>query len=259
MLYNSIVMSATRKSFSHLNSSRNNESGNILVYVLIVVALLAALNFTLARNTDTAESNILSGEKVGIAAGQILQVSGQIKQVIDMMLYSGSIISDTDPLNPPDLSHLALDFTTPDDEPNYSTPPHVHKVFHPNGGGGVMPRIPAEAIAQTSTDPVAQWYIGRFNNVEWTDSSAEDVILVAHQIAQPVCAAIDEEITGSSTIPVLAGGKTLQDLLIYDGLHTGTNEGFDAVDCPDCDGWPTLCISNAAGTMFSFYSIVAQQ
>lgn len=222
------------------------ESGNALIYILIVVALLAALNFTLARNTDTSEASGLSQDEIDIAAGQILQVSGQIKQAIDMMNYSGS---RTD----------LLDFTTPDDEPNYSTPPHKHKVFHPDGGGAIMPRIPEKAVAQVSTDPVAQWYVGRFNNVEWTDTSADDVILVAHQISKAACESIDESLTGSTTIPALASGKTLQDLLIYDGLHTGTNEDFDVVDCPDCEGWSTLCISDPGATMFSFYSIVVQQ
>lgn len=225
----------------HLSS----QSGNALIYVLIVVALFAALNFVLSRQTDTTETGILSQEKTEILAGQILSTSSQIKQAVDMMLYSGSGIDE-------------LTFTTPDDEPAFSTGSSIHKLFHPDGGAAILPAIPAEAVAQASADPVAKWYIGRFNNVEWTESGADDVILVAHQLGKTICESINEKLTGSTTIPALTAGKTLANLMIDDAFHTGTNEDFDAADCAGCNGWPQLCVSDSGVTMYSYYSIVAQ-
>ena len=241
MLYNNIVMNAQSKSFSN-----NPQNGNAMVYVLIVIALFAALNFILARQSDTTESGVVSEDKVEIYAGNLITASSQLKQAIDMMTYSGSQIPD-------------LDFTTPDDEPAFSTGSPADKVFHPEGGAVILPKIPDAAIHQVNSDPVPKWYIGRFNNVEWTESTNDDVILTAHQLTQAVCAKINQRITGSSTIPALVGAATLPSRLIDASLHSGTNSDFDVVDCPACEGWPTLCISNSAGTIFSFYSIVAQE
>ncbi len=241
MLYNSTVMSTEYKSFYS-----SGENGNAMIYVLIVVALMAALNFLLIRQNDTSEAGSLSEERLEIYAGNIITAASQLKQAVDMMTYSGTQISD-------------LDFTTPDDEPAYSSGAHVDKVFHPEGGGVILPKIPADIINQVNNDPTAKWYIGRFNNVEWTESANQDVILTAHQLTQAVCAKINERLTGSSTIPTLTGAITLRNMLIDDGLHSGTNADFTAANCAGCEGWPQLCISNNGATIFSFYSVIAQE
>ncbi|MCB9988146.1 MAG: hypothetical protein H6868_02295 [Rhodospirillales bacterium] len=234
-------MNAYCKSFS-----KKRQTGNALIYVLIVVALFGALSFLLARQTDTSETGVVGEEKINIYAGQLISSASQLKQAVDMMQYSGSAIDD-------------LDFVTPDDEPAYSTAPHIDKVFHPEGGAVILPKLPTEVVSQFSNDPIAKWYIGRFNNVEWTPSIAEDVILVAHQISPAVCAKINETLTGSATIPALGVAYSLRNVLIDDSLHSGANTDFDVAACAACEGVPSLCITNNAGTMYSFYSIVAQQ
>jgi hypothetical protein len=215
------------------------QRGNAAIYVLIVVALFAALSMIVARQHDNSESNGLSKEKLEIVANQVIAYPYQVKQAVEMMTMSGTDPSD-------------LLFILPG-EPGFSAGSPVAKVFHPEGGGLILARLPDEAIAQTSTDPVAGWYLGQFNNVAWTPTVKPDVMLVAHQISQDVCKSINKELTGSDAIPAMT--DTIPDVLIDDSRHGGTNVAeFDASICPDCENLPAICVSN--GGQYGFYSII---
>ncbi|MCB9990119.1 MAG: hypothetical protein H6867_01910 [Rhodospirillales bacterium] len=218
-----------------------------MIYVLVIVALFAALSFVLARQNNTGETGILDEEKVGIYASVIQQASMQLKQSIEQMTFTGSQIDD-------------LDFVTPDDA-NYNVGSNIHKVFHPQGGGMILPRIPDEAIDEITT-PSARWYIGRFNDVEWTPSTNDDVILTAYQISQQVCERLNETLTGSTNVPVLTVPAT--DVLIF---KSGGNTDFTSIQCQDadspandvdCDGQPALCVQDSNGA-WSFFSLMAVQ
>lgn len=228
------------------DDSRPREHGNAMIYVLIAIVLFAALTLIVARQSENGESSTLDTERVGIAATQIIQTSMQLKQGVDQMLYGG-----TDPAN--------LDFVTPDNEPAFSAgPSHVNKVFHPSGGGLILQALPAEALDQISADPPARWYIGRFNNIEWSATVAEDVIMVAHQISTPVCRAINQTLLGNPN--PLSTTSNPRDVLVDDQLHSGANANFMIADCPSCEGVIAGCIegpSEVPGeTIRSFYSLI---
>lgn len=241
-------MNEYRKSFSIKPPfsvlPRSSEAGNAMIYVLVIIALFAALSFILARQSDTSETGDLSREKTEIYATGIIQTAAQLKTSIDQMGFTGSDIDE-------------LDFTLPSDAA-FDTPPNIHKVFHPEGGGVILPRIQDEAQNEVNTDPAAGWYVGRFNDVEWTQSTQDDVIATAHQISQPVCEEINRKLTGSTTIPAL--GRDVNELLIDAALHSnGPNQDLTAAECAGCEDLAQICVVNSAGTIYSFYSIVAQQ
>lgn len=224
------------------------ESGNAVIYVLILVVLFAALGFTLSRQSDSSETSGLDAERNSIMATQLIEKANQVKQTVDQMIFSGSAFTPT-------TSDLV--FITPDDAA-FNTAPNIHKVWHPSGGGMTLPTLPPDAVHQVDADPVAGWYLGLFNNVEWTPTTATDVVLTAHQISEQVCQQINKKITGTTTIPVLAGAVTIKEVLIDTAKHSGgANGDLDTTSCPaGCDGMPSLCISNNAGTMWSFYSLI---
>lgn len=226
---------------------RNNEHGNALIYVLVAVALFAALSFTLGRQTDTDEISSLDDGKADLLATQLISYAAQARSVADQMRFTGTEVDD-------------FDFILPTD-PNFNVAPHIHKIYHPAGGGLNPGRIPPDAINQSITNPVAGWYLGRFNNVEWSATTGQDVILVAYQISQPICAKINEHITGSSAIPIMA--DSIRETMIDDDLYTGTNADLttdDAGDvCPECDRVSSLCVQNQTQTAYGFYTVLADQ
>lgn len=225
-----------------MNFPSSPQRGNAAIYVLIVVALFAALSMILSRQNDNSESAGLSDEKLEIVASQVISYPYQVKQAIEMMVLSGVDASD-------------LEFMLPG-EAGYNAGSNIAKVFHPEGGGLILARLPEEAVSQTSTDPEAGWYLGRFNNVEWTPTSAADVMLVADQISEAVCQSINRKLTGSDDIPAMT--DTIPNVLIDDSRHGGSNVAeFDATICPDCENLPSICVSN--GGQYGFYSLIVSR
>jgi hypothetical protein len=221
------------------------QAGNATIYVLIVVALFAALAFTITRQNDSSEGSALSAEKADIIAGQIMAYPYQVKQSIDMMTMTGADSS-------------ALDFTQPG-QPNFDTAPNGNKVYHPGGGGLSLARLPDEGVLQTSTTPPAGWYLGMFNNFEWSQSAAPDVMLVAYQIKKEVCERINLRLTGTTDIPLL--GTTIPSLLIDRenppgvAVHPSANVAeFDLSQCTDCEEKPSACVTD--GTRYGFYTMI---
>ena len=227
------------------------ESGNALIYVLVAIALFAALTLTLGRQTDTSEVGALSGEKAELYASQLISYGAQAKSVIDQMLWSGSTIAD-------------LDFTLPN-EAGFNTAPHIHKVYHPEGGGLNPGIIPTEIQISTALEPPSGWYMGRFNNVEWTASTGTDVILIANKISTAVCQSINVKINGSTSIPLMsAASGGLRENFIDDtywapGGNTDLTTSSGTPDCSDCDKQTALCIQNNAQTTNGYYVILADR
>lgn len=221
-----------------------SQNGNALIYVLIAIVLFAALSFSLSRQSryggGTGE---IDAAKAEFHAAQMIAYASQVKSAIDQMIVTGSTIDD-------------LDFILPSDA-NFDTGSPVHKVYHPAGGGITHANLPDNAVNQISTTPEAGWYMGAFNNVEWTKTTGTEIILTAYQIAMPVCEKINQKITGQTTIPVLAGDVRI--FLLDDTIFGGSNDDLEAADCAACEGYPSLCVSNAAATQFSFYSITAER
>ena len=238
------------------NQEYPQQRGSALIYVLIAIVLFAALSFSLGRQTDSNEASALSDEKVELYATQIISTASQIKSTIDQMLFSGADASE-------------LDFQYP---PN-DTGTLIYKVYHPHGGGLNRPNLPSEVIASTSTNPVPGWYLGRFNNVDWTPLAAgntagvggaeapyEEIILTAYGINAAVCANINEKITGSPSIPVMT--NSIKNVMIDEAFHTGTNVELTTGTgniCVQCENMSSLCVENAAQDTYAFYTIIADQ
>lgn len=226
---------------------RSGESGNALIYVLVAIALFAALSFTLGRQSDTSEVGSLSDEKNELYATQIISYAAQAKQVIDQMDFIGTLIGD-------------LDFVLPSDAA-FNTAPHVDKVFHPEGGGLIPGNLPKGSETSAIIDPVAGWYLGRFNNVEWTTTTGTDVILTAYQISQAVCEKINEKLTGSTAISTMT--DSIKEVMIDDafyGAGTNTDLTTDGGDiCPACNNMAMLCVENQSQNAFAFYAVLADR
>ncbi len=216
-----------------------NQGGNAVVIILIAVALFAALTFTLSRSVQDGESNELTRAQTEIYASQLMSYAAEVESAISQMLYSGAEIDD-------------LDFVLPDDT-DFETGSDIYKVFHPDGGGVNLKRLPEGVIAQVSATTPADWYLDRFNNVEWTPTTKMDVILTAHQIAKSTCEEINKVITGSRTIPAL--NDSLSNILVAGNAESD----LDETACSDCEGYASLCVSNVSVNAWSFYTIVAAQ
>jgi hypothetical protein len=242
------------------NNPQRSQYGNALIYVLVAIALFASLSFVLSRNTDTSETGVVEEEQNEMYAAQLISYSAQVKSAVGKMLFSGAFPEE-------------LTFFTPGDADfdSSATYRHIYKIYHPEGGGLSEKSLPEkiQGGAGSEPNPDPGWYLGRFNNIEWTKSSADDVILVAYKIKKPVCEAINEKITGSENIPVLSGEA--RGFFVHDSDttpshtqsnsegHTGANSSLLAGNCAECEGMPSLCVANSTEDVYAFYSVIAER
>lgn len=217
-----------------------------MIYVLIAIVLFAALSMTLGRQTDTGEASDIDDGKAELYATQIISYAAQAKSSVDQMLFSRTKIA-------------VIDFTLPT-QAGFNSEPTITKVYHPDGGGLNPGTLPAAAIHQTIGDPVAGWYMGRFNNVEWTKTTEDDIVLVAYQISRTVCEKINEKVTGSTTIPQLT--VPLRLVTIDDSLYAGGSNTDFLTDpagtpiCSVCHHKGSLCVEDSSGDAYGFYSVL---
>jgi hypothetical protein len=190
-----------------------NQRGNALIYVLVAIVLLAALSMTLGRQTDTSESSDLDDAKAEMYATQLMAYAAATKNSIDQMLFSN------------DKALAQLDFTLPT-QAGFNTAPTIYKVYHPDGGGLNAARLPADITTSAISDPVAGWYLGRFNNVEWTPTTAT---------------VIDNSIyTGATNVDL-------------------TTDPAGTPLCSACHKRASLCVEDASAGTYGFYTIIADR
>lgn len=211
-----------------------------MIYILIALALLGALTFTLTRQAEQGGDDIAQ-DQADLLATQVIAYAGAAKQVIDQMTMSGSNVN-------------ALSFVTPN-QTSFDTGSNIHKVYHPSGGGlsykTADPKFFDSLIA--FSNPEEGFYIGRYNNTVWTPTSALDVLFSVYGIKQSICEALNRRITGSPTIPT--HGSTRTALVPGEYHNLGTNS-FNPGQCPACEGMPSLCVSNGDASVFIYYSIL---
>jgi len=219
--------SAKNKAFHRPNHTR----GNAMIYVLLALALFGVLTATLSGQSNDADSQNIDDEQVIFYTNELIEYAAASKNVIDQMIMTGSAIND-------------LDFINPSSAP-FDIAPHVNKAYHPEGGGLNYLARPSQNVGASSA-----WHIQQNINVEWTPSTATDVLLTASDIAQEICESINAKLLGLDAIPLL--NSAAADYFI----DNGTNTNLTVTDCADCEGYASLCTEDSAG-IFSFYTILA--
>lgn len=228
-----------------MNSDKHRPAGingNAMIYILLALALLAGLTMVLNRSNDTGGDD-LAKDKAELLALQVTAYAGSAKNAVDQMLMSGTPVT-------------SLNFVLPSD-PAFDTGSNIHKVYHPAGGGLTYKRADATIFDTTSSySTLGGWYMTRTNNVEWTPTTAPDVLLVAWRIHKTLCENINKKITGSTAIPAIAAPVE-----IFLGTSNGatSNANFMIADCAACNGYPALCVSNASLNNFAYYNIISGQ
>ncbi len=219
------------------------ERGNIMVYILIAIALFGGLTLVLSRQNKQSESQSVSDEQLALQVKDVLTYAATVGNVVEQMETAGSEYND-------------LVFNLPDSG-SYATNA-IHNIYHPSGGGlNPMPADP-KVFTGAANNPLAGWYIGRFNNVEGTPSSAQDIIVAAHQISQRLCAALNKKLTGNAAIPTL-GANPAYYLIPSGTAHNLGNGELTKASCTACYDRTALCVSNTGGTAWTFYSIAGVQ
>lgn len=231
-----------------IRGKSNSEAGNAFLYILIAVVLFGALMFTLSRSEEQNDGNSdLTEGRTAVSANEIMAYAATVTNAITQMQNTGT-------------QNDQIDFMLPSDS-DFNTAPTLQKLFHPDGGGLNYKALPSNAVGAAGTlIPAAGYYVGRFNNIEWTPTTQNDILFVAYNISQNVCAEIDRKLRGTTTIPTFPSGNAKQ--YFIDGtIFSGSNQNLMTADCAACDEIPAQCVSfvNGATTHYLFYNIIESE
>ncbi|MFA5592868.1 MAG: hypothetical protein WC989_06115 [Micavibrio sp.] len=175
-----------------MNSSYFSEGGGVLVWILIAVALFAALSYTMVREGGTgAATRTMSDAQARLAAAEIIAYGDAVKQAIQKMRISGA--GDTEP-----------DFQTPvfiNSAGNSMNKPNPHctaascRVFDPSGGGVQAAAVSANAVIELEvaepTPQAGHWAAHQFK-VEGVGTEELELLFSAHEIRKEVCMKIND-------------------------------------------------------------------
>ncbi len=215
-----------------------------MIYIIIALALIAGLTAVLSKQTGVSSGVNLDSDKTELMTTKMVAYAGSGKNVVDQMMMSGTAIG-------------SLDYKIPADA-GYDTAPYYNRIFHPEGGGLGYNAADSNGFAMTAASPSSGWYMGRFNNIQWTPTSANDVVFVAYDVTQTLCERINKKITGSTTIPVIAIAD-LRPYFIDVARSSVANANFTTTECATCDGFPSLCVANATSSIYIYYNIISGQ
>lgn len=223
-------------------SCNNRQAGNVLIYVLIGIALFAALSITFSETSSVSsgQQSVAEGAQVILRAHKVIDTLNAARGTVETMVVSGSQTTDISALR--------------EGESGYTTAPHYHKLFHPLGGDFMLPTTADSDIFDLSvSSPSAGWKVSDETHVQWTPSSANDIVISAYGIKQEICAAVNERLSGSSTIPALGSATpTLAQLL----AEEATAADFAAAQCASCAEYIMFCVSDSAANIYAVYGII---
>ena len=195
--------------------NKSNQSGNVLFLILIAVALFAALSYVVTSSSRSGSKGI-SNEKADLIAGQILNDINSIRFGYQRLLAQCGF------------SRVDLDEDTSNSLRRNPLSPSVSgdfscALFHPNGGGQRTDRLTADVF---SNGVISSWRQTRWVWVPGVgpDTATDLTIVNFGPIQTDVCKALNKQLTGSETIPVLVGN--LDDFAYFEGVATTGGDPF---------------------------------
>ncbi len=213
----------------------HKQNGNALLYILIAVMLLAVLTYTIMGEQRGQQQNQLSESRIKLLATDLISHANSAEIAVKQMTQWGLDYSDLD--NP-------LPGTS-----NYGTNPS-QQIYHPSGGG-------LQVFNQDNLnlfDSVGErgWRWQYDTNVEWTSTTATDVIYSFVDLNGEICAEINKQLYNDSSIPAT--------IINFGYLFavSGTNADFLIADCPECEGKKAMCIASGADN-YTFYNIIGSR
>jgi hypothetical protein len=213
-------------------TTRLPERGSAMFYILLGVVLFAALAYAVS-SMSRGTGDFGASEQAKLQAQAVVDYAQKAKITVQDLKLSG-VATDQ-------LSFLK------NGDAGYTTAPHTTKVFHPSGGGLPEQNLRG-AVVNDVLSPVVGVYMTRMA-IEDVGSTDDDVVFSVRGVRADVCARINLDLTGSSTIPS-TGANNHEALFV-----TGASD-LTAATCAACAGKTALCVSQTGPTVYTFYSVV---
>lgn len=210
------------------------QKGSALAYVLIGVALLAMLAYTISGEGGGQQHKQMSNAQTKLLASDLIKHSTSATMVVKQMEAFG-INYDEIRFDLPGTANYALNTS--------------EQIYHPSGGGlGVFNAT--DKYFNDVADRGWQWQ--NLNNVEWSVSTANDLMFTFLDVDDVLCEEINKQLHGSTAVPITT--VSFKNTFRYNFLP---NDDLVIAKCADCEGIKSMCIKNSASN--AFYNIIGSR
>ncbi|MGH1455979.1 MAG: hypothetical protein ACRBDI_04295 [Alphaproteobacteria bacterium] len=225
-------------------SKTNNQSGNVLFFILIAVALFAALSYAVTTgNRGAGDSS--SGETSLIASSEITQYGTALENALTYLTVSKQC-------NPDEMSFERSPFDGSDTSYiNPSAPSNLScHVFSSSGGRAATMQPPSGANNDNDEYAYIETQVlGIGADQTLCGADCADIVLILKNVNQSACKKFNLKLKGDPSIPIQDDGDNYENEE-YTGIFNG-NTNIDG----GASGHRSLCIQSAGGTYY-FYHVL---
>lgn len=193
-------------------SLQNNQSGNILIYILGAIFLIGTLTI-MVKGSSTPGAGI-DEETLMIRASEVQDYGRELESAVSYVFQNGHSEAD-------------IRFAHPTAASAYGTITDIptRQIFHVDGGGATY-RTPPTSIQSTPTN----WIFNAANNIPQVGSDDNDLLAILPNVTEAFCILINEisDINNPSDAPP-ADPNNFDVTTIFDGSFTGANDIGTAV------------------------------
>lgn len=228
--------------------STNPQKGSALVYILIAVALFAALSYTVAQMMKSGSPISAAQERPQLFAAEILDFGRAVRQGVQSVKISNGC-ADT-----------AISFENPFLTGYDHTPPvsSTCKIFDASGGN-VQYVAPAADWLDSSfnADPAYKTYVLTGENaVDAVGSATADLILTLPFLKKSVCEAINEKL-GNTAEGDAVPDDGMDGATKFQGTYAATQTPGAGGGAAALSGKMAGCLLDTSGTTtYTYYQVL---
>jgi len=166
-----------------------NQSGNVLFYILIAVALMAALSYAVTQSGRGSASSLTKG-KASIYASEIIEYGNILSQSVSQVMLRG--YKNTE---------ISFENDVVSGYENANCMENGCKIFNINGGGLTFLKSPEYANDGTDWVFTVNRVINIGTQIGGGETSDLDLVMVLQNINKTVCEQINKKLHNTIIIP----------------------------------------------------------
>jgi len=224
--------------------NRNNESGNVLFYILIAVVLIAALSYAVTRSNQGG-GGAVSEEKAKLAASELIEFGNVVANAVAQLRLRGC--PDTQLSFENDQVAGYTNGNAPSDDTCH--------LFKLPGGALNWSDVPADAAASAT----AVWTFNGemdFENIgsNCTNNGCTEMVAIIPDVRTAVCEKVNDLLgmDTPATLPVDGSSSVVK----FTGSYGYSNQVGDEVNSAKLAGFKTGCFTSTAAGYNVFYRIL---
>ncbi|NCT40130.1 MAG: hypothetical protein GW778_00505 [Alphaproteobacteria bacterium] len=215
----------------------NPQSGNVLFYILIAVALLAALSFAVS-NSGQGRNDMISEERARLVAAEILEYADIVSTAVSQTKLRG--YSDTE---------ISFENSKIAGYTNANCTDDICKIFSLSGGA-INYAVP-NSLTTNASNP--EWIFSANQDIFGTNTTDGDLAIYLNNIRPEIC----KQINGLLNITTISDYPEDASTLVLNKF-TGSFASNDAPNDEDTsiESQNTGCVNLTASNTYLFYKVL---